>query len=248
MDSPPRPLLVSIHDVTPALEEGVHQLWNWCRALDITPALFVVPTWHGTWPLERHPQFVQWLRNAESSGADILLHGERHDEVGSPRTLAHEWRALGRTANEGEFLTLPPHAASERITRGMDRLQALGLSPMGFVPPAWLAPASTHRAVQALTQRYPDLRCSEDVHRIYRHQQDAQPTPVVRWSGRTDARARLSHLVAGWHRRWLRSTPLVRIALHPQDLNHPVTAQSVRQALAHWSRTRTAVTYRAICS
>ncbi|BAH37727.1 MAG TPA: DUF2334 domain-containing protein [Gemmatimonas aurantiaca] len=247
-DASSRQLLVSIHDVTPALADGVHTLWNWCRAHDITPALFVVPNWHGEWPIEAHSTFVEWLRDAEASGADILLHGERHDEVGSPRTWMHEWRALGRTAHEGEFLTLSPHAASARITRGMDRLLALGLNPVGFVPPAWLAPSSTHQVVQTLAQQYPQLRCSEDVEHVHRHHQPHAPAPVVRWSARTEIRARLSDVVARWHRLRLRSTPLVRIALHPQDLAHPITAQSVQHALIHWSRERTTVTYRSICS
>lgn len=240
-------LLVSIHDVTPALEDEVHTLWHWCRSFDIVPALFVVPDWHGAWPLERHASFVQWIRHAQMSGADILLHGERHDEVGSPRTLKHEWQALGRTAGEGEFLTLEPEVASDRIARGMDRLHALGLRPIGFVPPAWLAPMTTHHAVQELSHRFPELRCSEDVSRVYAPAGMSTRTPVVRWSGRTPTRARMSHLLAWWHRRWLRSSPLVRIALHPQDLHHSLTARSVRQSLEHWSRRRTPVTYRSLC-
>lgn len=243
----PRRLLVSIHDVTPALENDVYTLWNWCQSLGILPALFVVPNWHGAWPLERHTAFVQWIRNAQMSGADILLHGERHDEVGSPRTLRHEWQALGRTAAEGEFLTLQPDVAVDRIARGMDRLHALGLRPIGFVPPAWLAPMTTHTAVQELSHRFPDLRCSEDVSRVYTPAGMSTRAPVVRWSGRTATRARVSHLLAWWHRRWLRSSPLVRIALHPQDLHHAITAESVRQSLQHWSRKRMAVTYRALC-
>ncbi|HEY0931318.1 MAG TPA: polysaccharide deacetylase family protein [Gemmatimonas sp.] len=243
----PGQLLLSIHDVTPALEDGVHRLWNWCRAVEITPALFVVPNWHGAWPIEQHAPFVRWLLDAQAAGADILLHGERHDEVGSPRTWRDEWRALGRTANEGEFLTLSPEIAEERIVRGLDRLIALGLDPIGFVPPAWLAPASTHAVVQELTKQYPRVRCSEDVVGIH-HAAGVQAAPVIRWSGRTDMRARLSQMVAGWHRRWLRNAPLVRIGVHPQDLDHPITAASVHESLRHWTRARTAITYRSLCT
>ena len=46
-----RRLLVSIHDVSPALEAPVRALWDLCQSLGITPALLVVPDWHGEWPL-----------------------------------------------------------------------------------------------------------------------------------------------------------------------------------------------------
>jgi len=80
-------LLVSIHDVTPALGSGVLRLWDLCSREGITPALFVVPEWHGAWPLEHHPGFVAWLRDRAAEGAELVLHGERHDEVGSTRSL-----------------------------------------------------------------------------------------------------------------------------------------------------------------
>ena len=76
-----------------------------------------------------------------------MLHGERHDEAELPRGLADSVRAFGRTAREGEFLTLDAGAALARIARGLDRLRALGLEPVGFVPPAWLAKDEGHQAV-----------------------------------------------------------------------------------------------------
>jgi uncharacterized protein len=55
-------LLVSIHDVTPALAPAVERLWALCAERRIVPALLVVPNWHGEWDLSRHPEFVRWLR------------------------------------------------------------------------------------------------------------------------------------------------------------------------------------------
>jgi len=89
-------LLVSIHDVTPALAEGVARLWALCAERGVRPALLVVPDWHGEWPLEAHPAFVAWLRARAGEGAEIVLHGERHDEVGLPRRFADELRAWVR--------------------------------------------------------------------------------------------------------------------------------------------------------
>ncbi len=131
-------LLVSIHDVSPAHESEVTRLWDICAKRGISPALLVVPDWHGEWPIEDSPAFVNWVRDRAANGSDILLHGERHDEFGLRRSTADELRAFGRTDYEGEFLTLDQRAARERIERGVTRLRALGLPPIGFVAPAWL--------------------------------------------------------------------------------------------------------------
>ena len=139
-------LLVSIHDVTPALLPRVESLWALCRARGVTPALLVVPDWHGAWPIAQHPVFLAWVRARASEGAEIILHGERHDEAGLPRTFPDRVRAFGRTNLEGEFLTLRLAPARERIDRGLALLRAHGLDPVGFIPPAWLMRADTIEA------------------------------------------------------------------------------------------------------
>jgi predicted deacetylase len=235
-------LLVSIHDVTPALAVGVERLWALCAARDVRPALLVVPDWHGEWPLERHPEFVAWLRARAAEGAEIVLHGERHDEVGLPRGLADELRAWGRTAGEGEFLTLDEPAARERITRGRGRLRALGLEPIGFVPPAWLARDAGHRAAGGS-----GLGFSEDDRAIHLFPSGRRlRAPVVRWSARGSVRAWGSVAVA--RARWTLQggAPLARVALHPQDLSHPATAAAIGPALDRWLARHRPVTYSAL--
>ena len=83
-------LLVSIHDVAPPNLAAVQRLWKLCRDAGVVPALLVVPDWHGTAPIERDAAFLSWLRGAASEGAEIILHGERHDEAGRSRALADE--------------------------------------------------------------------------------------------------------------------------------------------------------------
>lgn len=235
-------LLVSIHDVTPALEEGVRRLWALCQAQGVRPALLVVPDWHGEWPLERHPQFVAWLRAREAEGADIVLHGERHDEAGLSRRPSDELRAWGRTAREGEFLTLDAAAAGERIGRGLARLRVLGLAPIGFVPPAWLARDEGHRAAGAA-----GLAFSEDDRAIRLFPSGRRiASPVVRWSARSAVRAWGSVAVA--RARWAlqRRTAVPRIAFHPQDLGHPATAGDLAPTLARWLASHAPITYSAL--
>ena len=239
------PFLISIHDVTPAWDAQVRELWSLCANAGVTPALLVVPDWHGAWPLEEHPTFVAWLHERMDEGAELLLHGERHDEQGSPRAWQDSLRALGRTAREGEFLTLDHSAAAARISRGLARLRALDLPVVGFVPPAWLAREATFRAVDEQ-----GLPLSEDARwvRIHGTRPGRISAPVVRWSGRTPLRAWASAAVAGWHDLLRNRRALVRMALHPQDLAHPVTRRSLERTLTRWAAARAAIPYSSLAS
>lgn len=239
---------MSIHDVTPAMAEGARALWQLCREHDIVPALLVVPNWHGEWPLSAHPDFIAWLQQCSRNGAEIMLHGERHDEWGLPRSWRDSLRAVGRTAREGEFLTLREHDAYARICRGLAVLRSFALDPVGFVAPAWLSHECTHDAVARA-----DLLVSEDidsvrVHRGVSGSSGRVRTPVIRWSARTRWRAGVSAWVAAaqWHRQ--RTAAVVRIALHPQDLASPVAARSVRRELARWAAARCAVSYASLAA
>jgi len=235
-------LLVSIHDVTPALERQVRTLWGYCTQRGIVPALLVVPNWHGAWPLRSCGEFVEWLHDCSARGADIALHGQRHDEHGLPRGLRDDLRAWGRTAREGEFLTFTRQAALRRISGGLDVLREVGLTPIGFVPPGWLMRAEARPAVGDA-----GLRFTEDAKRVLVFPGGERlPAPAVRWSARTPLRARASKWIADWKWELHRDERLVRLALHPQDLSHPATERSVLQALDRWPTKHTPVRYAAL--
>lgn len=224
-------LLVSIHDVTPAHASSVQRIWSHCMSIGVRPALLVVPNWHGQWPLDDYRVFVDWVRDCERvAGAEVFLHGERHDEYATRRAFAESVRAFGRTAREAEFLTLRYDRARDRIARGLRLLRRLGLSPIGFVPPAWLAHRDCRSAVTDC-----GLAISEDDASVSLHARGVRlASPVIRWSTRTPLRARASTIVAQTARVRLRSSWLVRIALHPHDIEHAETWSSVRATLDHW--------------
>ena len=232
-------VLLTIHDVTPAWASQVQALWDLCRDRGATPGLLVVPDWHGRWPLRDAPAYVSWIRDRIADGAEIFLHGERHDEIGLPRSWRDSQRAFGRTNREGEFLTLDHDAAHERIGRGLALLDDLGMKPIGFVPPAWLCREGTHTACAAH-----GLHVLEDDATIHLLQHGVQlDSPVLRWSGRTDFRARGSAVQAAWRWRMQHEAPHFRIALHPMDLEHRVTRQSVTDELDRWLGSRPARPY-----
>jgi predicted deacetylase len=220
-------LIVSIHDVSPAQGSAVMAAWDLCARLGVVPALLVVPDWHGEWPIERHGGFAAWLRERVTDGAEVLLHGERHDEVGLPRHFADSLRAWGRTNREGEFLTLDFGSACERIGRGLRRLRAVDLDPIGFVPPAWLARDVTFAAASSW-----GLHVGEDVSAVRLLRRGLRITaPVVRWSTRTLLRALVSAQVAGLRGAVQGHATVVRVAIHPPDMACPRVTTSVVRTL-----------------
>ena len=235
-------LLVSIHDVTPALERQVRALWGYCTERGIVPALLVVPNWHGAWPLKACGEFVEWLHDCGARGADLVLHGQRHDEHGLPRGLLDGFRTWGRTAREGEFLTFTRQTALHRIRSGVDSLREVGLTPIGFVPPAWLMRAEARLAVGDA-----GLRFTEDAKTVLIFPRGERlRAPAVRWSARTPLRALASKWIADWKWELHRDERLVRLALHPQDLSRRATERSVLQALDRWLTKHTLIRYAAL--
>jgi len=236
----PKALLITIHDVTPALAPRVEILWRMCAAHGVVPGLLVVPDFHGESPIESDPKFVDWVRARAAEGAEIFLHGERHDEVGLPRGWRDELRAFGKTNKGGGFLTLDFDAASARIWRGLTRLRALGLDPIGFVPPAWLARPDTHVAV-----RKAGLAVSEDDQSVFVHSKKLRlASPVLRWSARGAFRAYGSVAQERFRWRFQRRTRVMRIALHPGDLAHPAVERNIDDALRKWLGLRVQTFYR----
>ena len=235
-------LLVAIHDVSPAHAQSVQRIWNHCVATGVQSALLVVPNWHGEWPIADYRVFTDWLRECQRSGAEILLHGERHDEHGTQRTLSDELRAFGRTDHEAEFLTLRFEEARQRIERGLKCLESFGLSPVGFVAPAWLAHDECAAALVAC-----NVAISETADAISLHRRGTRlHSPVIRWSTRAAWRVAASELVArattishGGH--WL-----MRIAFHPGDVEHPGTWSSACETLSRWLERRRPWRYAAL--
>ena len=231
-------LLASIHDVAPPNLPAIRRLWRLCREARLTPALLVVPDWHGTAPIEKDPEFLAWLREAVAMGAEVVLHGERHDEVGRPRSFTDNLRALGKTAREGECLTLDAPELEAMVARGFVRLRRAGFEATGFIPPAWLMRSDAVAGVFAAGATF-----TEDDASIMLRGGKRLASPVVRWSARTRLRARGSLLVAAARRRFQARVPVMRLALHPGDLANPQVASSLPAALRTWSTGREAQRY-----
>jgi uncharacterized protein len=229
--------------VTPAHERALEVLYRLLDELGVQHyALFVVPHWHGDWPLDAHPSFAARLRDHATRGATIFLHGLRHDEVGLPRTLSHRLRTFGRTDREAEFASLPPVEARARIDQGLATLRRSGLEPIGFVPPAWLPAPHLTRVVSEA-----GLALTEDGGAIVVNGRRIA-APATCWSTRNVWRRAGSVVVAAARLRLERTRPLLRLALHPPDAAWPGVLDSCRRTLARQLEQRVAIGYRELLS
>jgi predicted deacetylase len=221
-------LLVAIHDVTPAHRDRVMRVLTLLDGLGVRcPALFVVPDWHGEWPLAEHPEFVAELRRRRERGAEVFLHGYRHDEAGHRRTLHDRVRVFGRTAGSAEFMMLDASEAARRMDRGLADLRALGLDPIGFVPPAWLFAPHTRSLMKernlTLTETFGWVECLEGGSRVF--------APALSWSTARRWRSRVTSWLAGARTALESPRGLVRVAIHPPDIDTSTVRESLERAL-----------------
>ncbi|WP_079101903.1 DUF2334 domain-containing protein [Carbonactinospora thermoautotrophica] len=226
LSEPGTPFVVSIHDVAPASAEPCRR---WLADLDergVPATLLIVPgPWRGP-ALPEDPALVAWLREAEQRGHELSLHGYAHEGVqggSGPRQLVN--RVLARGC--AEFCALDEAEARHRLEDGLAVLDLVGIKPVGFTPPGWLASPGAYRALKALGFRYTTSHLA--VHDLS--------------SGRRLAMFALSHRPGGFGERfgarlmrhagarWARRGTPFRIALHPQDLARPGLREAALDAI-----------------
>ena len=234
-------MLVAVHDVTPAHAGRLDVLYRLLEEFGVRQyALLVVPDWHGAWPLDAYSEFTAELRERAAAGAEVVLHGLRHDEVGLPRSLAHRVRTFGRTDREGEFASLAPADAGARIRQGLATLHASGLESIGFVPPAWLGGPGLEAVV-----REAGLAFTEDARGVVAVATGRRlRAPATCWSTRRWWRTAGSIAVAALRLRLERAHPLVRIAFHPPDAGSRRVFASCRRTLGALLERREVTGYR----
>ena len=104
-----RHLLISVHDVTPAHAAQLDRVFALLAEFDVRQvALLVVPDWHGAWPLAQAGAFTDRLRALREDGAEMLLHGLRHDERLAKRSSCPSRRSRRPCGWTRDSRFLPP--------------------------------------------------------------------------------------------------------------------------------------------
>jgi predicted deacetylase len=236
------PLVVSLHDVAPptrvASEKIVRELAH--HGVRVS-SILVVPDYHHTGRAMENRDFVQWLRDLESAGHEIVLHGYFHQRQRRPNeSLRAKVITRSYTSDEGEFYDLDYKQALERITRGRDEFVRAGLRPRGFIAPAWLLSPEGERAARDAEMEYTTRLTS--VHDLRTGHCERARSLV--YSVRNSWRRATSLAWNGTCARLLAETPLLRLSLHPPDFEHAEIWTQVTQLLDRFAETRTPTTYR----
>lgn len=226
-------IAVALHDVEPATFERCALIRDWLDDHGIERVTLLVIPAPDLHPFhDRRPELATWLDERARLGDAIAQHGFQHRQArrgGPARQLLA--RAQGGTA--AEFVGLDAAETRRAVDAGRRVLRLAGIRPRGFVAPAyaytrelratlpasfewWASLVALHRP--GCTTRAPAL-CLGTSTRFKR-----RVSPVI---------LRLGEMTGG---------PLLRLDLHPADLDHPRHIGAVEGVLRR-ARARQAVTY-----
>jgi predicted deacetylase len=236
-----RSLVVSLHDVAPATSDVTRKIITELQRHGVRHcSLLVVPDYHHIGPSLKDQPFTSWMRNLETDGHEIVIHGYFHER---PRRTGESIpdRFLTRiyTQDEGEFFDLPYDEARRRISRAREEFEEAGLKPRGFVAPAWLLGPEAERAARDAGMEYTtrlgsvrDLRSGDTFWArslVY----------SVRNAWRRQASLCWNAMLAQISRR----DSLVRLSIHPVDYGHRSIWKQTCSLLSAMRSERTPTTY-----
>ena len=224
-------LIVSLHDAHPGSCKSIAEQIALLATYGITrSSILVVPEFHHGGSVQESKAFCEAVSQWQSQGHEIVLHGYFHDRKESPpeKLSTLFWTRL-YTSREAEFLDLPRDTAKQRLEKGRALFEALGWRSTGFVAPAWLMAEGLTNLLADMGFAY-TTRVSEiipllpGINRVIFSQSLCYST---RASWRRFASGIWNKYLYGR----LRETNLIRLSLHPRDLEFPLMRRQIDQIL-----------------
>ena len=235
-------LVVSIHDVAPATREAADQIIIELAHHGVAVcSLLVIPNYHHRGCSTEDREFVRWLQELEGKGHEIVIHGYFHER---PRrngeSVSQKLFTRFYTRDEGEFYDLDYNEALRRINQAREEFTAAGLTPRGFIAPAWLLGAPGEQAAADAELEYTtrltvvrDLRSRESF-----------PARTLAYSVRSGWRRMASLAWNNLLAQRLAEAPLARVSIHPPDRDHPEVWKQILRLTDRLLENRNATTYR----
>jgi uncharacterized protein len=225
-----RQVHISIHDVSPAFEQEVKDALAITEAYGFTPALLVVPDYHGRAPLGPDGSYAESLRTLQKRGHEVYLHGLYHrcDDLaaGASAEVSRFFRQKVVSAGEAEFASIAPKEAALRLDQGLECLLGAGLTVSGFVAPAWSFMRWLPHLLATRNMAY-----TEDHLFIYDTKtRKRKPSLVLNYASRSTSRmlSTIAYCRAAWPLSHVLPT---RIAIHPKDMRHKVLRRETERLL-----------------
>ncbi|MEY2975800.1 MAG: hypothetical protein RIR49_2220 [Actinomycetota bacterium] len=214
--------VVSIHDVAPATREACGHLLSLCEESGVLVTLLVIPgPWRGSRTLDDRA-FADWLLAARDRGHEVSLHGWCH-EGGVVSGLAD--RVLARGC--GEFAHLSRAEARRRLESGLEVMDRIGVTPVGFTAPGWLCSEGSKQALIDLGFAYTTSHLSV----IDLARSSTMPAPALcQRPGSTITSLGIRVVRRTLVGRVARGKS-VRLALHPDDLSTEPLVEATRMLI-----------------
>jgi len=216
--SPSRALVVSIHDVSPLTQRATQTILADLEKLGIKQcSLLVVPDHHRKGHFLDDKNFCDWLVALGRAGHEIVIHGYYHSR--ERRKAESTWQKLmtrAYTADEGEFYDIEEEHAAALLAKARAEFARLDFHPPGFIAPAWLLSEAGETAVRKAGFKYTTrLKNVLNLTTGVRHD-----SMSMVYSPRTAWRRALSLAWNASLYRRLKTNPLLRIGIHPPDLDY----------------------------
>ncbi len=237
--APPR-IAVSLHDVEPATFERCALIRDWLddHGVDkVTLLVIPAPDLH---PFhDRRPDMADWLGERSRAGDAVAQHGFQHRQT-QPGTPARQLLAGWQGGRAAEFVGLDQDETRRAVNAGRRVLRLAGVEPRGFVAPAY---AYTDELRTTLATHF---EWWASLHRVTRdHGRRSTLNPALCLGTTTVAKRLLSpSLVRAGA---ALAGNVLRLDLHPADLDHPRHIGAVESVLRRAGR-RIAVTYDELAS
>jgi predicted deacetylase len=235
-------LVVSIHDVNPSTQARAQEIISELAHHGVAAcSLLVVPNYHHRGCFTEDRVFVRWLQELETKGHEIVIHGYFHERPRRTGETASE-KLFTRfyTKGEGEFYDLDYEEAFRRISQAREEFTASGLTPRGFIAPAWLLGTPGERAAADAELEYTtrltgvrDLRSGEN-----------HPARTLVYSVRSGWRRTMSLAWNNLLARQLAEAPLARVSVHPPDRDYSEIWRQIMRLTDRLMENRNATTYR----
>lgn len=218
---------VVLHDVTPASWPAYLDFIGAVDAMGGVPlTLLVVPDFHRQFHLDRFPDFRNAIEQRIARQDETVLHGYYHHDDRPQSHNPVDWFMRRIYTQEGEFYRLDEMHARQRLEQGLELFGRYHWPVAGFVAPAWLMSTGTQAALRGFPLRY-----TSDLKGLIRLPDWRRlDSPTLVWSSRSAWRRQVSHRWNRWLLTQSASSPLVRLGLHPVDMQH-------KEAVRFWLKT-----------
>ncbi|MBW1645415.1 MAG: polysaccharide deacetylase family protein [Deltaproteobacteria bacterium] len=210
-------LAIVLHDVAPATWPRYRSFVAEVDRLGEIPlTLLVVPNYHRQGLLTSQSAFCAEMDSRRQRGDELVLHGYAHQDELPLLWSPVDYCRRRIFTHEGEFYPLTAAMAHRRLQAGIELFRRLGWPLTGFVAPAWLLGAGSRAALAATPLRY-----TSDPGNLYRLPTFTRiPAPTLVWSAGSRWRRGASWCWNEARRRRHQAAPLLRLGLHPVDMEH----------------------------